>query len=61
MRYHCWTCGKSVTSELPDETVIRAILTCPECIEKKKVTIPDDLVDGGQPDLEKNDTIKHVR
>lgn len=33
MRYLCWFCGKSVTSELPDDSVIRATLICPECLE----------------------------
>jgi DNA-directed RNA polymerase subunit RPC12/RpoP len=41
MRYHCHFCGKSVTSELPDDTVIRAILVCPECIEDKRIVIPE--------------------
>jgi DNA-directed RNA polymerase subunit RPC12/RpoP len=34
MRYFCYFCGKSVSSELPDDSVIRALLVCPECIEK---------------------------
>lgn len=38
MRYHCYICGKSVTTELPNDSVIRAILVCPECIEAEKVT-----------------------
>ena len=32
MRYVCHFCGKSVSSSLPDDTVIRAIMICPECI-----------------------------
>lgn len=35
MRYPCFYCGKSATSELPDDSVIRAILECPECIESQ--------------------------
>lgn len=31
MRLRCLSCAKSVSSEVPDETVVRAILTCPEC------------------------------
>jgi DNA-directed RNA polymerase subunit RPC12/RpoP len=42
MRYYCFSCGKSVTSELPNDSVIRAMLTCPECIEAKKVIFPED-------------------
>jgi hypothetical protein len=33
MRYRCWFCKKSVTSELPEESIIRAMLICPECIQ----------------------------
>ena len=42
MRGWCWFCQKSVTSDLPDGTVIRALMVCPECIDKKAVIIPDD-------------------
>jgi DNA-directed RNA polymerase subunit RPC12/RpoP len=41
MRYHCYECGKSVTSELPDDAVIRAVLICPECIEAGKIIFPE--------------------
>lgn len=41
MRYYCWFCGKSVTSELIDDSIIRAILVCPECIQAKKIIIPE--------------------
>ncbi len=27
-------CGKSVSTEVPDETIVRAWLVCPECIEQ---------------------------
>jgi hypothetical protein len=37
IRYHCYLCEKSVTSELPGDSVIRAILICPECIEADKI------------------------
>lgn len=43
MRYPCFLCGKSVTSELPDDSVIRACLVCPECIEARRVTFPDEV------------------
>jgi DNA-directed RNA polymerase subunit RPC12/RpoP len=42
MRYHCYFCGKSVTTELPDDSVIRAVLVCPECIEAKRILLPED-------------------
>ena len=40
MRLCCYFCGKSVSSEVPDTTVIRAVLVCPECIEAEKIKIP---------------------
>jgi len=39
MRYHCHSCGKSVTSELPDHSIIRAVMFCPECIEENRVVV----------------------
>ena len=42
MRYHCYGCGKAVTSPLPDDVVIRAILVCPECLEAKRILIPEE-------------------
>lgn len=32
MRLRCMKCGKSVSSEVPDSTVVRAYLECPECV-----------------------------
>lgn len=43
MRYHCYFCGKSVTTEMAHDSVIRAILVCPECIQAGKVRFPDDV------------------
>ena len=42
MRLYCATCQKSVSNELPDDTVVRALLVCPECIEKGKIIIPEE-------------------
>jgi hypothetical protein len=44
VRYCCYFCFKSVTSELPVKpaVIIRAILVCPECIEAGKIKIPGD-------------------
>jgi hypothetical protein len=36
MRILCFFCHKSVSNELPDNTIFRAIATCPECIESGK-------------------------
>lgn len=33
MRLRCGKCGKSVSNEVPDDTIVRAWLECPECIE----------------------------
>jgi hypothetical protein len=35
VRLYCYFCGKSVSNEVPRDTVVRALLECPECIEKK--------------------------
>lgn len=32
MRLRCWYCHKSVSTELPDGMLFRAIAICPECI-----------------------------
>lgn len=32
MRLRCYDCGKPVSTEVPDDTIIRATLHCPECI-----------------------------
>lgn len=34
MRLYCFSCGVSVSTEVPDETVVRAVLYCPECIPR---------------------------
>jgi hypothetical protein len=40
VRLACFKCGKCVSNEIPDDAVIRAILTCPECIKGDQKT-PD--------------------
>jgi hypothetical protein len=42
MRYFCWTCHKSVSSELPEDSVIRGLIVCPECIEIGTVSFTGD-------------------
>jgi len=44
MRLFCWTCHKSVSNELPEDTTLRAVAICPECIEVKKVIFAEDQV-----------------
>lgn len=41
MRLRCYFCGKSVSTEVDDETVVRAILVCPECVEAGRIRIPE--------------------
>jgi len=41
MRLKCYFCGKSVSNEVPQDTTIRAVLVCPECIQAEKVLIPE--------------------
>lgn len=36
MKIRCNLCGKSVSTEVPSTTVIRAWIECPECTESKK-------------------------
>ena len=34
-RICCMKCGKSVSSPVPKDTIVRAWVECPECLEKK--------------------------
>lgn len=34
MRLYCHGCFKSVSNVVPDNTVLRAVAFCPECIER---------------------------
>ena len=34
MRFRCWYCQKVVSNELPENSFLRAVAVCPECIEK---------------------------
>lgn len=51
MRLYCYFCGKSVSTDVPRETVVRALLVCPECIEDGRVTVPnkEEAQKAGQP------------
>jgi hypothetical protein len=46
MRLTCYFCGKSVSTEVPDETNVRALLVCPECIESGKVCVLEGVDEG---------------
>lgn len=34
MRLNCTICGKVVSTEVPDDTIVRASLECPECVKE---------------------------
>ena len=36
MKITCLNCGKTVSSPIPEETVVRASIICPECLEKEE-------------------------
>ena len=39
MKIKCLNCGKTVSSPIPEETVVRASIICPECLEKEEQKI----------------------
>jgi len=39
-RIKCTWCGKAVSSPVPDDVVIRAVIECPECVLKRKANNP---------------------
>lgn len=45
MRLRCFGCGKPVSSEVPGETVVRAILHCPECYAEESRRLREVLGD----------------
>lgn len=34
-KLHCYKCGKPVSTPVPVDTIVRAVLECPECVEKE--------------------------
>lgn len=34
MRLVCFFCGKSVSTELPEDMILRALCVCPECVPR---------------------------
>lgn len=41
LRLRCTFCSKSVSTEVQDRTIVRAILVCPECLELGRIVIMD--------------------
>jgi len=35
MKLKCMICGKEISTEVPDDTIVRGFIECPECIEKE--------------------------
>jgi hypothetical protein len=35
MRLNCFSCGKVCSNEVPDDTILRGTITCPECTAKE--------------------------
>jgi DNA-directed RNA polymerase subunit RPC12/RpoP len=40
MKLHCQRCGKVVSTEVPDDAIVRAFVECPECIEEDASRCP---------------------
>ena len=36
MYLRCNSCGKQISNQLPDDTIVRGWIECPECIKKQK-------------------------
>lgn len=49
MRILCNKCGKPVSTEVPEGTIIRAWVECPECVEKS----PEDVREAMQESFDK--------
>lgn len=44
MRLFCYFCSVTVSTEVPEDTLVRALLVCPECIQKGEILLPDRVV-----------------
>ena len=42
MKFQCFTCGATVSSELPEDAVLRGTVECPECVEKLVSKLQED-------------------
>ncbi|HEY6415293.1 MAG TPA: hypothetical protein VIX41_03615 [Acidimicrobiales bacterium] len=49
MRIYCYFCGTSVSTEVPEETILRAVAVCPECIEAERILIPESAGEPAEP------------
>jgi DNA-directed RNA polymerase subunit RPC12/RpoP len=49
MQLKCNHCGKPVSTEVPDDTVVRASIECPECVERTEDIVFRAGVAAGRP------------
>jgi len=49
MRLHCLMCGRIVSTEVPDNTVVRAWIECPECLEAEGADVIEDAQEDPHP------------
>lgn len=43
MKLKCFTCGEDASTEVPDDIILRGVVTCPDCIEDEPATEADYL------------------
>ena len=55
MKLRCFYCNKEVSTEVPKGTIVRAILECPECIEKNESDDTENVIN----DLSKTEPMLH--
>ena len=53
MRFRCYGCGNSVSSEVPEDAILRAIAWCPECLQAEKDQDPEILAATRQKERER--------
>lgn len=53
MRLFCFFCGKSVSTEVPADTILRALCVCPECVPTAiRENVPNVLTPADERDDE---------
>ncbi len=46
MRLRCFYCGKVASNELPQDTIVRGVIQCPECVPNHTVTLCKPVTEG---------------
>lgn len=49
MQLTCSECERPVSSEVPDETVVAALIFCPECFVRRVIVDPDPSAPATEP------------